>query len=642
MRRKAITLLVILGTAAPWCTASTPEYVDSYRINYRFNAAGGPDGQPDFLNPFRYPAVIQPGPLVLSLPTGRYRVTVMGYGPQGGVSGVAYAGDGVSGVATRVVAPVTELTLDHGQIRLFAHDWAPGDNSPDIWTDVAVYRLGALPIGSALPASADLFVGTAFGTGDTLLHVSSATGWAMEDFVKPGSPLFLPMNITFGPDGDLYLVSRGSQVDETPYGVLRYDGRTGAYKGLFIPKAPDLWQVSGAAFGPDGDYYAALHVSSGVLRFDGRTGARKGYLVLPGSGGIVNANGMIFGPDGNLYVANGDASNILRFNGRTGDPLPSPGNNGAVFAPAGHLIYPYDLTFGPNGDLYVTGYNSSNVVRFDGQTGAFVSELVTRGRGGLSHPLGLAFGPDLRLYVVQEATPKVLSFDGSTGAFLGAALTFPASGPSMTSCLRFRTAGISALRVETLSQTSVRVRWSTTAASDSRVDYGTTASLGSSTYSPVLTLDHAMVLTGLISGTAYRYRVRSAGTDGVAAGSGSFSTPGPSSPTVVVRHLATRRTATGAYEVDIEITNGGSTALPVVDVTGARLGAALVPASALESGWPIRFPFLLGTVGATIIFPSSAGQPGSSVALGVGASVLDLSGHVQSYGTYLFRNVLLP
>src|SRR5262245_17501189 len=70
-------------------------------------------------------------------------------------------------------------------------------------------------------------------------------------------------------------------------------------------------------------------------------------------------------------------------------------------------------------DLLVSGFDSNNVVKFDGTTGAFLGVFITAGSGGLNEAEQLAFAPDGSLLVDSFGSNSVLRYDGSTGAFLG-------------------------------------------------------------------------------------------------------------------------------------------------------------------------------------------------------------------------------
>jgi sugar lactone lactonase YvrE len=169
-----------------------------------------------------------------------------------------------------------------------------------------------------------------------------------------------------------------------------------------------------------------------ILRYDERTGAFLGVFIPAGSGGLVWPDGLLFGPDGNFYVCDVVTQSILRYDGITGDPLPSAGNDGATFVPAGSGLFFGGggggawLIFGPDGNLYVTSGGisappqSSSVLRFNGITGEFIDVFVSPGSGGLNGPRALVFGPDGNLYVNsnQPGPGSVLRYDGITGAFL--------------------------------------------------------------------------------------------------------------------------------------------------------------------------------------------------------------------------------
>ena len=134
-----------------------------------------------------------------------------------------------------------------------------------------------------------------------------------------------------------------------------------------------------------------------------------------GSGGLDNPNTMIFGPDGNLYVSsNAGVDAVLRYDGDTGafiDQFVSSGSGG--------IDNPKGLAFGPDGNFYVSDSVSHRVLRYEGSTGAFLDEFITSGSGGLVFPRNLHFRSDGYLYVDSSKTDEVLRYDADTGAFDG-------------------------------------------------------------------------------------------------------------------------------------------------------------------------------------------------------------------------------
>jgi hypothetical protein len=112
----------------------------------------------------------------------------------------------------------------------------------------------------------------------------------------------------------------------------------------------------------------------------------------------------------NPLVSSNDTDNILRYDGQTGAFV-------TVFAAGGGVDRPDGLVVGPDGHLYVSSLSTDQVLRYDGETGAFLGIFASG--GGLSRPFGMVFGPNDHLYVSSGATGQVLRYDGQTGTFLG-------------------------------------------------------------------------------------------------------------------------------------------------------------------------------------------------------------------------------
>ena len=76
-----------------------------------------------------------------------------------------------------------------------------------------------------------MYVGST--TKNTVLRYDGATGGFIDVFVLPGSGgLIVPVDLVFGPDGNLYVASAENNGNGS---VLRYDGHTGAFLDAFVP-----------------------------------------------------------------------------------------------------------------------------------------------------------------------------------------------------------------------------------------------------------------------------------------------------------------------------------------------------------------------------------------------------------------------
>jgi WD40 repeat protein len=229
-------------------------------------------------------------------------------------------------------------------------------------------------------------------------------------FVPAGSGgLSEPVGAVYGPDGNLYVASFGTN------SILRYNSTTGAFLGTFVSSGSGGLNEPTGLFFSGGKLYVVSQGNNSVLRYDASSGAYIDTFVTSGSGGLSEAQRAAFGPDGNLYVSSGNTNSILRYSGSTGAFL-----NAFVAAGSGGLVRPHAILFAPDGNLYVASNRTNQVLRYNATTGAFVGVFVAAGSGGLNAPTDLTFGPDGNLYVSSWGNDRVLGYSGTTGAFIDA------------------------------------------------------------------------------------------------------------------------------------------------------------------------------------------------------------------------------
>ncbi|HVC96577.1 MAG TPA: LamG-like jellyroll fold domain-containing protein [Pirellulales bacterium] len=282
-----------------------------------------------------------------------------------------------------------------------------------------------------------------------------APGQSGATFVAPGSGgLSTARDIAFGPDGYLYVVSQATNA------VLRYNPVYGTPAGLsglpgdavFIPSGSGgLNAPRGLTFHTDALGHSYVYVTSAdgtvassVMRFDAATGAPAGVSGSPGdaifiangSGGLNNPSRIVFGPDGNAYVSSTASNAVLRYDPDTGAPAGVSGNAGdAVFVTpgSGGLDGPIAMVFRPDGYIYVVGWRSNSVLRYQASNGAYVSTVVPSGSGGVISPIDLMFDATGNLLVTSRGTDQVLRYGATSQFAFTVSLAWPSVGTTTVS-----------------------------------------------------------------------------------------------------------------------------------------------------------------------------------------------------------------
>ncbi|MAE62839.1 MAG: hypothetical protein CMJ18_01085, partial [Phycisphaeraceae bacterium] len=293
---------------------------------------------------------------------------------------------------------VTDSNGDYGfvDVPLGSHRVTEVVDAPqraNVFVDAGVGGL-ALPRAILFADDGTVLVGTQ--TAGVLRY--NGSGGFIEQFIANGPEVNDISEMVVGPDGNLYVASRGN------HRILRYNAQTGAFLGVFADGGGIQTPVS-LAFSPhDGNLYVVSAGTDQVLRYDGHTGQFVDVFAT-----VTGASALAFGPDGNLYVANNNAGDVERFNGQTGAPL-------GTFANGPPSII--GIAFGPDGDLYVGNLANRDVTRYDGSTGAFIEIAVSGGLGGLTGPQRLAFGQGGSLFVASYGTGQILEYTNTADIWL--------------------------------------------------------------------------------------------------------------------------------------------------------------------------------------------------------------------------------
>ncbi len=240
--------------------------------------------------------------------------------------------------------------------------------------------------------------------------------------------------LTFGPDGNIYTaVGTGAGYNT----VQRFDGSSGAFLDTFIKNDNADHPINGVRdiiFRENYVYVASAYTHE-VLRYDAITGAFVDVFVLAGAGGIAHPDGMFFGPDSNndgvaeLYVTGWTSHNIVRYDGATGQPL------GTFVTPgSGGLSYPFAMAQRGT-ELFVTSAGTNRILKYNVNTGAYLG--VAASGNGLDYPRGITFGSDNLMYVSSGNNDRIMRF-AATGAFVDDYVPAGAGGMDNPRALRFR------------------------------------------------------------------------------------------------------------------------------------------------------------------------------------------------------------
>ena len=174
--------------------------------------------------------------------------------------------------------------------------------------------------------------------------------------------------------------------------------------------------ITASAADSDGTYFQndlllADFLGGTAEKYDGQTGTQ--LQEYPANAGLSGPADVLIGPDGLLYVSGYSSDSVVRYNASTGafvDVFVTSGSGGLNGA-AG-------LAFGKDGNLLVASYETDSVKRYDATTGAYIDDFVTAASGGLDAPIGMTFGSDGNLYVAGWLGNQVLRYNGDSGAFI--------------------------------------------------------------------------------------------------------------------------------------------------------------------------------------------------------------------------------
>jgi DNA-binding beta-propeller fold protein YncE len=185
-----------------------------------------------------------------------------------------------------------------------------------------------------------------------------------------------------------------------------------------LPAGWNFGETSGVDVDKNDNVWVFNRGAHPVMQFDKSGHMLQSWTDVP----VKSSHGIRLDADGNIWTIDVAGHRLMKFtpSGRLlmfiGSVGGAAGNNDSKDA----FSRPTDITFAPNGDLFVSdGYDNSRVIKFN-KDGDYLTHWGTKGTGDGQFNLvhDVALDKQGRLYVADRTNNRVQIFDGN-GRFLG-------------------------------------------------------------------------------------------------------------------------------------------------------------------------------------------------------------------------------
>ena len=224
----------------------------------------------------------------------------------------------------------------------------------------------------------DNFLYAASYNSNSIIKIDPLNNTAVP-FISGDGNLSGPSAMTFAPNGNLLIANFFTS------NIVEYQFPSGVFIGEFIASVTGLSGPMGMTIGLDNHLYVSSGTSNQVLKYNGTSGALISTFVTAGLGGLSSPRGLIFDDSGNLLVCSYNTNNVLSYNGTTGAFI-------SQFNDVLTLNNPWDITIGPNGNIFVSRSGGTPRIIEYTPSGRYYRSYV-RGDAQMLQPAGIAFHP---------------------------------------------------------------------------------------------------------------------------------------------------------------------------------------------------------------------------------------------------------
>ncbi|GIW74586.1 MAG: hypothetical protein KatS3mg103_1108 [Phycisphaerales bacterium] len=239
-------------------------------------------------------------------------------------------------------------------------------SSPQAWCGSAAVAACVLgPAGQAL-AQQDLLV--ADRAARAVFRFDAQSGAFLDVFIGPDAAAGMdPVDVQVGPDGHVYVANFN------PGTIHRFDGQSGAFLGTFFDY-DNMEEAVALLFSEDGrEGYILGNDTQNLVVFDAASGRVLRDIRTPP---MRFAHDMAFDDQGFLHVVTENRTvGLVQVWSLDPDQVVrtyAPPPQGLLIAVA---IQPADAAGNP-GDAFISDFTNDAILRFDGQSGEFIEQVV--------------------------------------------------------------------------------------------------------------------------------------------------------------------------------------------------------------------------------------------------------------------------